>query len=106
MLTCVTRLDQDLMALSAKKNAELVKEVKEVKEDSEEGSEEAEEGGVKGDQEDNNCYECKVKYRDPRPKDLVMFLHAYTYSVRRTLWRKGCSFCGNIFQNAVISCYG
>ena len=31
---------------------------------------------------DTHCYECKVKYRDPRPKDLVMFLHAYTYSVR------------------------
>ena len=33
---------------------------------------------------DTHCYECKVKYRDPRPKDLVMFLHAYTYSVRYT----------------------
>ena len=32
---------------------------------------------------DPHCYECKVKYRDPRPKDLVMFLHAYTYSVSR-----------------------
>ena len=31
---------------------------------------------------DQHCYECKVKYRDPRPKDLVMFLHAWTYSVR------------------------
>ena len=31
---------------------------------------------------DPHCYECKVKYRDPRPKDLVMFLHAWTYSVR------------------------
>ena len=30
---------------------------------------------------DSHCYECKVKYRDPRPKDLVMFLHAWTYSV-------------------------
>ena len=30
---------------------------------------------------DPHCYECKVKYRDPRPKDLVMFLHAWTYSV-------------------------
>jgi len=29
---------------------------------------------------DPHCYECKVKYRDPRPKDLVMFLHAWTYS--------------------------
>ena len=31
---------------------------------------------------DPHCYECKVKYRDPRPKDLVMFLHAWAYSVR------------------------
>ena len=31
---------------------------------------------------DAHCYECKVKYRDPSPKDLVMFLHAYTYTVR------------------------
>jgi hypothetical protein len=31
---------------------------------------------------DSHCYECKVKYRDPSPKDLVMFLHAYTYTVR------------------------
>jgi hypothetical protein len=30
---------------------------------------------------DHHCYECKVKYRDPRPKDLVMFLHAWTYAV-------------------------
>jgi len=29
---------------------------------------------------DPHCYECKVKYRDPRPKDLVMFLHAWAYS--------------------------
>ena len=32
---------------------------------------------------DPHCYECKVKYRDPRPKDLVMFLHAWTYSVSK-----------------------
>ena len=31
---------------------------------------------------DHHCYECKVKYRDPRPRDLVMFLHAWTYSVK------------------------
>lgn len=30
---------------------------------------------------DKNCYECKVRYRDPKPKDLVMFLHALKYSV-------------------------
>ncbi|XP_059089869.1 pseudouridylate synthase RPUSD2-like [Tigriopus californicus] len=28
---------------------------------------------------DPNCYECKVKYRDPKPKDLVMYLHAWRY---------------------------
>ncbi|XP_065202693.1 uncharacterized protein LOC135833021 isoform X2 [Planococcus citri] len=28
---------------------------------------------------DENCYECKVKYRDPKPKDLVMYLHAWKY---------------------------
>ena len=32
---------------------------------------------------DKHCYECKVKYRDPRPKDLVMFLHAWKYTVRK-----------------------
>ncbi len=30
---------------------------------------------------DKYCYECKVKYRDPTPKDLVMFLHAWAYTV-------------------------
>lgn len=25
------------------------------------------------------CYECKVKFRDPKPEDLVMFLHAWRY---------------------------
>ena len=35
---------------------------------------------------DPHCYECKVKYRDPRPKDLVMFLHAWTYSVRHAIF--------------------
>ena len=33
---------------------------------------------------DRHCYECKVKYRDPTAKDLVMFLHAWTYSV--SMW--------------------
>ncbi|XP_023340108.1 RNA pseudouridylate synthase domain-containing protein 2 isoform X2 [Eurytemora carolleeae] len=28
---------------------------------------------------DPNCYECKVRYRDPKAKDLVMYLHAWTY---------------------------
>ncbi|XP_037071799.1 RNA pseudouridylate synthase domain-containing protein 2-like [Pollicipes pollicipes] len=29
---------------------------------------------------DPHCYECKVKYRDPKPSDLVMYLHALKYS--------------------------
>lgn len=28
---------------------------------------------------DSHCYECKVKYRDPKPSDLVMYLHAWRY---------------------------
>ncbi|TMW46612.1 hypothetical protein DOY81_008308 [Sarcophaga bullata] len=28
---------------------------------------------------DIHCYECKVRYRDPKPKDLVMYLHAWKY---------------------------
>ena len=71
----MTKLDQDLMALSAKR--EMEKDL--VKEASEESNEEETEGGkVKGDA---NCYECKVRYRDPTPKDLVMFLHALKYQV-------------------------
>lgn len=31
---------------------------------------------------DQHCYECKVRYRDPKPKDLVMYLHAWKYRVR------------------------
>ena len=34
---------------------------------------------------DKNCYECKVRYRDPKPKDLVMFLHALKYSVSEVM---------------------
>ncbi|KAK9888707.1 hypothetical protein WA026_000937 [Henosepilachna vigintioctopunctata] len=28
---------------------------------------------------DEHCYECKVRYRDPKPQDLIMYLHAWTY---------------------------
>lgn len=35
---------------------------------------------------DPHCYECKVRYRDPKPKDLVMYLHAWKYRVS-TEWR-------------------
>lgn len=34
---------------------------------------------------DPHCYECKVKYRDPKPRDLVMYLHAWKYRVRSNL---------------------
>lgn len=30
---------------------------------------------------DKHCYECKVRYRDPKPQDLVMYLHAWKYKV-------------------------
>ena len=75
----MTRLDQDLMALSAKREMEKGLVVKENVEGSESHDEEAEDGKTKGDA---NCYECKVKYRDPTPKDLVMYLHALRYQVR------------------------
>lgn len=29
---------------------------------------------------DSNCYECSIRYRDPSPSDLVMYLHALKYS--------------------------
>lgn len=31
---------------------------------------------------DEHCYECKVRFRDPKPRDLMMFLHAWKYEVR------------------------
>nr|CAD7568911.1 unnamed protein product [Timema californicum] len=33
---------------------------------------------------DQHCYECKVRYRDPKPKDLVMYLHAWKYQAGHT----------------------
>ena len=30
---------------------------------------------------DEHCYECKVRFRDPKPRDLMMFLHAWRYKV-------------------------
>ena len=35
---------------------------------------------------DPNCYECKVRYRDPKAKDLVMYLHAWRYKVSAQLY--------------------
>ena len=34
---------------------------------------------------DPHCYECKVRYRDPKAKDLVMYLHAWRYKVKTRL---------------------
>lgn len=34
---------------------------------------------------DKHCYECKVRYRDPKPQDLVMYLHAWKYQVNEWL---------------------
>ena len=42
---------------------------------------------------DPNCYECKVRYRDPKAKDLVMYLHAWRYKVTMT---------GGILQYSLI----
>ena len=36
---------------------------------------------------DPHCYECKVRYRDPKPSDLVMYLHALKYAVSIRIWR-------------------
>ncbi len=30
---------------------------------------------------DEECCECKTSYVDPKPENLVMFLHAYKYKV-------------------------
>lgn len=30
---------------------------------------------------DPHCYECKVRYRDPKPRDLIMYLHAWKFRV-------------------------
>lgn len=35
---------------------------------------------------DKHCYECKVRYRDPKPQDLVMYLHAWKYRVSTYIW--------------------
>jgi len=29
---------------------------------------------------DPYCQECKIQYKDPKPKDLIMYLHAFKYS--------------------------
>lgn len=35
---------------------------------------------------DKHCYECKVRYRDPKPQDLVMYLHAWKYQVNKCVF--------------------
>ena len=35
---------------------------------------------------DPHCYECKVRYRDPKAKDLVMYLHAWRYKVKSNVF--------------------
>lgn len=35
---------------------------------------------------DEHCYECKVHYRDPKSKDLIMYLHAWKYKVTLLLY--------------------
>lgn len=37
---------------------------------------------------DRHCYECKVRYRDPKPQDLVMYLHAWKYQVSQINGRR------------------
>ena len=29
---------------------------------------------------DPHCYECKIDYKNPKPEELVMFLHAFSYA--------------------------
>jgi hypothetical protein len=58
---------------------------------------------------DKHCYECKVKYRDPTAKDLVMFLHAWAYSVNKLIFELFIMFVCNCeyrqFFNASIKDY-
>lgn len=42
---------------------------------------------------DENCRECKLKYIDPKPENLVMYLHAFKYKVLT------CAFCCFIYRN-------
>lgn len=45
---------------------------------------------------DKHCYECKVRYRDPKPQDLVMYLHAWKYEVRIE---------NILFRRLLLECY-
>lgn len=46
---------------------------------------------------DKHCYECKVRYRDPKPQDLVMYLHAWKYRVSFSFY----FFFFSIFDNKI-----
>jgi len=45
---------------------------------------------------DPHCYECKVRYRDPKPKDLVMYLHAIRYGVSLLITIISVCFLGQV----------
>ena len=76
----MTSLDQNLMKLREKKPRARL----EIQDSPDSGVEvdntEDPDTRTKGDP---HCYECKVKYRDPSPADLMMYLHALRYQVER-----------------------
>ena len=72
----MTSLDQNLMKLREKKPRARL----EVEDSPDSGVEADTTEDAKGDP---HCYECKVKYRDPSPADLMMYLHALRYQVGR-----------------------
>lgn len=49
---------------------------------------------------DENCYECKQKFKEPGRKDLVMYLHAWSYKVRKY---KSLACYQNIFLFFIIT---
>ena len=82
----MTSLDQNLMKLREKKPRARL----EVEDSPDSGveveGENTEEPQTETDMRpkgDRHCYECKVKYRDPSPADLMMYLHALRYQVER-----------------------
>ena len=67
----MTSLDQNLMAMREERRVEEVEDGSEL------------EARHKGDP---HCYECRVKYREPSPADLMMYLHALRYQVATSLF--------------------
>ena len=47
---------------------------------------------------DPNCYECKVRYRDPKAKDLVMYLHAWRYKVKKIYKMRMTRYLDNVIS--------